>query len=56
MAEYIHFVTGNQPWRTDPSIKLPIRADVRCYVPAFANPNSPEVIYNHLGPIHDFRV
>jgi hypothetical protein len=56
MAEYIHFATGNQPWRNDPSIKLPIRADVRCYVPAFANPNSPEVIYNHLGPIHDFRV
>lgn len=55
MAAYIHHTTGNQPWRLDPTIRLVIRADVRCYVPNSADPSSPEVIYNHLGPIQDFR-
>jgi hypothetical protein len=54
-AMLIHSVIKNGSWRLDPSINLLLRADCRCYVPSFDNPDSPSVIYTPDGPVYDFR-
>jgi hypothetical protein len=43
-------------WRINPYIHVKYRGDPRCYVLPGDDPADPSILYNHLGPIFDFRV